>query len=278
MVLKKYTTVLSLILILISSLSGCSQSAGSNPGNGKVDARNVGVVLGWESDILLSGDNSINVVRYDGMSDLILALRYKKIDAISLDESTLKRFEYSFSGVKIIEPAIGTSGYVALFPPKNKELMADYNSFLDEYMKSPEYKTFLQIKKSYNGYDYPEFDTAPNGTGRSIKVAYTSEAYPRAFEDTETGKIMGFEIEILYKWANERDYRLEFIPSSYFDILNGLRTGRYDMSAGYFSDLYKDDYIRSGLNTSNPHDYEEIYMMIRTGEKISAIRDVEDME
>ena len=102
-------------------------------------------------------------------------------------------------------------------------------------------------------------------------------SYPRAFEDTETGNTMGFEVEILLKWAHERDYNLEFIPSSYTDIINGLRVGRYDVAAGYFSDLYKEDYTRAGLNMSNPHDYEKIYMLVRTGDKITVSKDVDDL-
>ena len=273
MVLNKYTNVLSLILTLILSLSGCSQASGSVSGN---DADDVGVMLGWESDIMLSYDDSINVVRYDELSDLFLALRYNKIDAVSLDESTIKRFENSFSGVKRVEPETGISGYVALFSPKNIDLMEDYNAFLTEYMNSPEYESFRQTEASFNGFDYPEFDTSPNGTGRSIKVAYMAGGYPRAFEDTETGNTMGFEIEIMLKWAHERDYDLKFISSSYTDIVNGLRVGRYDAATGYFSDLYKEDYIRAGLNMSDPHDFEKIYMLVRTGDKISMSKDVEN--
>ncbi len=278
-VTKKYITVISLILLLF--LSGCSQgknnSTGSNAGNDMENIRKVGVILGWESDIMLTYDNSVNPVRYDELSDLFLALRYNKIDAVSLDESSIKRFENSFTGVKRIEPETGVSGYVALFSPKNKDLMDDYNAFLTEYMSTPEYETFKRTKASFNGFDYPEFDTAANGTGRSIKVAYMAGAYPRAFEDTETGNTMGFEFEIMLKWAHERDYNLEFIPSSYTDIINGLRVGRYDVAAGYFSDLYKEDYIRSGLNISKPHDFEKIYMLVRTGDKITVSKDVDDL-
>lgn len=276
---KKYVTVLSLILLML--LSGCSQgrnsSTGRDAGDGAESVRNVGVMLGWESDIMLSYDDSIKVVRYDELSDLFLALRYNKIDAVSLDESSLKRFEYSFTGVKRVEPETGISGYVALFSPKNKELMDDYNTFLEEYMKSPEYQKFRQTVEAFNGFDYPDFDTAPNGNGDTIKVVYMAGGFPRAFEDTETGVTEGFEVEILLAWANERNYHLEFVPSSYIDILNGLKAGRYDVAAGYFSDLYKEDYIRSGLNMSNPHDFEKIYTLVRTGEKISAAKDVDDL-
>lgn len=266
---------LILTLLFVLSLScGCVSSdaadgrAAKNQ-TGSSDIKRVGVVLGWESDYLLENDKSIQLYKYDEMADMILALRYNKVDAISLDGISTKVVEAMSTGMKKVEPEIGQVGYMALFNEDNIGLRDEYSSFMTDFIESDEYRDYKEWKDSFNGFDYQERSIESTGTGRKIKVAYMDTAYPRAFTDTNTNEPAGFDLYPLLLWANEMNYKVEFMPSSYTDLVQGLKNKKYDLAIGYLSDVYNSEYELFGLKPGTPQDYDKIYYMEKTGETMS---------
>ena len=58
-----------------------------------LNGKTVGTMLGWESDYVLSRwtDLDIEIMRYDRLSDMVMALNYNKIDCAALDSVTFMR-------------------------------------------------------------------------------------------------------------------------------------------------------------------------------------------
>lgn len=93
--MRKIKYVLTAMLII----SACLFSAGCGSASewkydpitdvNDLEGRRVGVNLAWESDYYLTGRKDMELVRYDSTSDMIMALKYDKIDAIALDVDSL---------------------------------------------------------------------------------------------------------------------------------------------------------------------------------------------
>ena len=132
--LKKH--LFPVILLLLCCGCGTAETGDIQEKNNDkgLPGNRVGVVLGWESDYLLEKDKSLEVYKYDEMADMILALRYNKVDAISLDETSVKVVEAMTSGIERVDTDGGTVGYLALFNEDSTDLRDDYNSFLKDYL------------------------------------------------------------------------------------------------------------------------------------------------
>ena len=68
-----------------------------------LEGRRVGVNLAWESDYYLDGRDDMELVRYDTTADMIMALRYDKIDAIALDADSVKLLMSLSEGIEQVE-------------------------------------------------------------------------------------------------------------------------------------------------------------------------------
>ena len=203
-----------------------------------LNGKTVGTMLGWESDYVLSRctDLDIEIMRYDRLSDMVMALNYNKIDCAALDSVTFKSVKAMTSGIHELDLPVRECGYILAFSSENMELRDDFNSFLADYSESEEYADYMRRIEAFDGIDYQDPHISSNGKGRIIKAAYDDADFPRAFSDPSSGEIKGFDSEALKLWANDRDYKLEYTSSSYEDMLVGLNNGRFDVAFGYLSD------------------------------------------
>jgi ABC-type amino acid transport substrate-binding protein len=83
----KYVLALLMIMSMSLVLAGCGASEWKYDPITDVndlEGRRVGVNLAWESDYYLTGRQDMKLSRYDTTSDMIMALKYDKIDVIAL--------------------------------------------------------------------------------------------------------------------------------------------------------------------------------------------------
>jgi hypothetical protein len=238
--------------------------------------KTVGVMLAWDSDYALTPRKDINLLRYDNMSDMVMALQHNRIDAIALDEMTAKTVLYMVQGLEVVYPGYGNYGYVAAFGPKNKELCDDYNAFLSEYIKSEDYQDLQRRIHEYDGVHFDGKIIKPTGTGRTIKLACHEGGFPSTYYDQENNCWMGFDYEPLVTWANERNYKIEIAGSLYDDMMIGVSRGRYDVIIGYLNELYEDDFDTFEINHSIPLNQLVNYYMVKSENGITPSDDFYD--
>ena len=270
-VMKRRFLLLLTAFVFTVSYSGCGAEWKYDPITdvNDLNGRTVACNIGWETDYALSGRSDLKVIRYDLIADMIMALRFNKVDAVAVDELIMKSILNGSTGVECVYPGFGTSGYTLYFNPDKEVLKDEFNEFLRKYKESPAYDDHLQRLSDYDGMDYTGPEIELTGTGKVLKVAYDAGAYPRAFANADSDEPLGFDLEAIKYFANENDYRLVFYPSNYNDILFGLLAGIYDVGAGYLSDVYEYAVLERGLFTSEPLDRAELVFIQKTEQDIS---------
>jgi ABC-type amino acid transport substrate-binding protein len=184
---------------------------------------------------------------------MLMALNYDKIDAIAVDLLYWSLIDNSSSGLKMIEPAFGSTGYLLYVRPEHRDFVDKYNEFLKGFKMTDTYKDLIERELAFNG-NYKSPDIPLSGKGETIRVAFDITGYPRAFYDSETGEVSGFDFEVLKRFVNEYDYQLDFVMTDYNDAYAGLNSGIYDAMIGYLSDTYKEEVESVGLIVTDTYD------------------------
>lgn len=218
-----------------------------------LEGRKVGVNLSWEADYFLTGREDMELCRYDTTSDLVMALKYDKIDVIATDIDSCKLVLSISDGIEMVEPSFGTLGSVMYFGEDDEALSEDFNAFLAEFKKTGEYADFLKRLEEYDGFEYlgPDPEIPLTGTGEKLRVATDPANYPRTFVNPGESIPVGYDVEILKHYANARGYQLEFYLTSYGDGAMGLLSGTYDIMTGYISDIYNAEASYAGVYISD---------------------------
>ena len=264
----------ALALALALGMSGCGNGASKweyRPITdvNDLEGRRVAVNLAWEADYLLSGRKDLTLVQYDSFADIILALGYDKVDAFAVDGLVWKVIQANSSGLARVEPPCGTVGYMLYFSGGRGDLMEDFNAFLEDYRQSEAYEDHMARLESFDGLRYVGPEIPLTGTGETLKVATMVEEFPRSFLEAGARVPTGFDLEPLKLFANEENYQLSFYFTVYEDIMQGLRSGAYDLAVGYLSDVYAEEVLDAGLLVSDLLDEIPIYFVEKTQKSIN---------
>ena len=265
--MKRKWMTLVLCFVLLCSLSACGGAAWEYrpiTDINDLQGRRVGVNLAWEPDYILTGRSDLEVVRYDTLADMVLALKFDKVDALAVDDLIWKVLSIGSVGLRRVEPAFHSTGYILYFGPDNEAIRDDFNAFLEEYQRSEEYRDHMARLDAFDGKTYTGPDIPQTGTGKLLRIAIESEGFPRSFPDPVTNQPSGFDLEALQYFANARNYRLEISLSNYVDIVFGLQAGIYDAGAGYLSEVYAQEVIDAGMYPSEAINYSGLYFIEKT--------------
>ena len=264
-----------LLGLLCFLLAACAEQWEYDPITDVSDlqGRRVGVNLSWETDYALSGRNDLQLFRYDSIADQLMALNYDKLDALAMDAFTWRAVSANSKGLVCIEPAFGETGYLLYFSSANEALKDDFNTFLAVYRTTDEYRDLLAREAAFDGLNYVGPEIPLTGSGPVLRVTILADGFPRSFRDPGDIEPKGYDLEALKHFANARNYRLEFIVSTYEDGFMGLMSGLYDIQAGYLSDVYAEEVETAGLFVSDNMDQVPLYFVQKTQRDISAEMD-----
>lgn len=221
------------------------------------DGRRIGCIVGWESDYLLSGRDDLTLMRYDSLSDMVLALSYKQLDGIAVDEDNAKLVFSSVSGVKLYDEPIAYIGYTALTLDENRN--SEFNNWLAEFKKTDEYKKYEERNHAFDGVNYVNMDIkeVENPT-ETIVIGYVPLYYPCAFKD-ENGYVTGLDLEIMRYFARDMGYSIEFIEISESAIGEYLQ--KADFLIGGLTDVYREDYeLNPAMHMTDP--FRNVYIKV----------------
>ncbi len=106
----------------------------------------VGVVLGYTGDIVASETKGVEVQRYNGASEAVMALKAQKVHAVILDSEPAKNYVNSNKGLNLINTNVAKEEYSIAVAKKDKKLAAEINDAYNELVADG---TYSKLMKKY---------------------------------------------------------------------------------------------------------------------------------
>lgn len=171
---------------------------------------------------------------FNSPTDMSLALLQGKIDAFASDESYLVGMQWEGYEVERVEEPLGISEYGIVFPKgdRSKQYKEEINAFItkcreDGTLSALEEKWFSDAEPE-EFLDYSVLEPV-NGT---LVVGTCSSSKP--FVYVKNGKLVGFDVEFLIRFAEEYGYALDFRDSDFTGAISGVQQ-KYDMATAGFT-------------------------------------------
>ena len=258
---------LALITILLT-FAGCGSA--NNEGIGSdgetklsdLSGKKVGVMTGSIQAVMMPElVPDATYMEFNSVSDLIVALNSKKIDAFGCDESLYTSMLWEGQAVDRIDEPLDESNYVMIFPKGQKlELQKEVNDYIakvgaDGTLQALEEKWFGAKEPT----EFTSYDNL-NGTKGTITVAINSASMP--FVYLKNNKFVGFDIEFITGFAKEYGYDIQFEDVAFAAILGGVQSAKYDLG---ISGITITDEREESMDFSDVYHVEDLAVIIRRG-------------
>ncbi len=256
-----YRRLAKTIMILLCLLAICSCRRNSDALSMDMQyfsGKRIGVVLAWSSDYVLDNRDDLNIFRYDNMADAVLALKYKKIDALAMDLLFANYYCSIQPGFRYIETPVGYDHFVVLVNRNREDLLNQFNQFAPNFQSSPEYREIYQRAMEMKDGNYEPFDFPNQQDAPVIKIAVDPLWPPYSGYDLLTREVEGCDVDMIRLFAQQYGFRTEFIPSNYDGQIMNLKSGKVDMMITALSEIYQEyaqlskDYLVSHAYTEMP--------------------------
>lgn len=198
-----------------------------------------------------------HISEYNNFADVLMALKQGKVSGTMLDRP-------NFNAVKRTESKL----YAVDVPQYSVEIGFGFQKSGDGNTLQGQMNTFLQKLRTDGRLDgmldkwYGQ--TEPDATVPLEKLANNSKELKVSIDSTRkpfvymhNGKYVGFEIELLYLFCEEYDYKVDIDDVSFASGLAGLAGKRYDMVCG---GLYMTDERKQSVNFSAPYMVADVVM------------------
>lgn len=231
---RKILCILIAAMLLIAGISGCAANEKDYSTATKVsdfaDAR-IGIVTGSIPAMLLPEQlPDAKFFEYNSFIDAALALEAGKVDVFSAPEAVCyamswEGLRFDVVGDSIIENEVG----IIFGKDLNPKLQKEFAAFLEDSTESGELE---KLKEKWFADEEPEdFVDCKTLSGKNgnLKVAISTTQKP--FTYLKNGEYAGHDVEMLYAFAKEYGYTLEFVDTNFSSFINGVAIGTYDMGA-----------------------------------------------
>lgn len=168
------------------------------------------------------------------LSDMILAVEQGKIDGYLSETTYVAAALWENAKIDTVDAVIDRSNAGYIFSKGvNTAVREKLNAFIAEAKRSG---LLAELQEKWLGDTEPQslFDpsslTGENGT---LKVAVSPDLKPLSY--MRDGNVVGYEVEVLQRFAKEYGYQLEFTTMTFDGILPGVISGKYDIGSGGIS-------------------------------------------
>ncbi len=193
-----------------------------------IDGKRVGVFSGTIHDKYVSTNypNS-KVLLYDNTADMMLSLKTGKIDAIMIATSTADLLLKHNDDLAILNRELFPMPLGVGFRKESGELRKHFNEFLSTIRKNG---TYDEMSKRWFINDaeeavQPKFNNPVSD--KKLTVAVSIEDLP--YVAYMNGEYVGFDIEMIQKFAEWGNYNLKIIEIDFPGLINALVARKVDM-------------------------------------------------
>ena len=109
-----------------------------------LEGKNVGVVLGYTGDLIVSEMSNVNDQKYGATSEAVIALKSKKVDAVVLDYEPAKRYFNQNDDLKLILTDSVNEEYAIAMRKEDTELLKKVNDALKTVKDNGTYDMLIE--------------------------------------------------------------------------------------------------------------------------------------
>ena len=201
----------------------------------ELNGKRFGVQTGstFDADVL-SWFPDAEIVYYNSLPDLAVALQSGKIDAFPSDAISLEMMkdQNQSSALKILEPFMDqySCGFVFDKTPEGQQLRDEF----DEWMAGAEQSGRMEAMRDKWFHADEEEKTMPEYKSlvpeKGTLVFATEAGFP-PFDYLREGEVVGLEVEMAIDFCADNGYGIEIVPMSFEGLLPAVQYGKVDFSA-----------------------------------------------
>ncbi len=234
--MKKIIAVLIVLMTLTAVFAGGKKEAVTIASIADLDGKKIGVQAGTTGEAWCF-DNLPNakVVSFKTGMDAALDLKNGAIDAVVLDELPAEAIVAKNPTLAVIRDSVFTENkeeYAIAIKKGNTALVDSINSTIARMKSNGEYEALVNAFMPAEGsIVIPAI--AATGTNGTLKLG-TNAAFP-PFEYVEGSSIVGFDISMGQKVANDFGAALEVVNMEFDSLIPALQSGTIDFIAAGMS-------------------------------------------
>lgn len=243
--MKKITLFLFVILIL----SGCSAKPDKILNKNDIANMKIGVVMGSQAPIFVDKEYpKAKLLEYNSVTDLVLALKTRKVDCAIFDYLSLKPITVKDDTLSVLPDYLTQDDYAIAVKKGNTKLLNELNAFIDKIKSDGTYDDIYKRWVTEQKYEMPEIKSS--GEKGDITVGVSSvTALPLC--GVVDGKAVGYNLEIAARFAAELGYNLKISDMEFGALIPALASGKIDFSA---NDLIITEERKKQVDFSKPYD------------------------
>ena len=226
----KWLPCLCIVLLLSILLAGCGSADEQIRTVADLNGKTVATAIGSVHASLVKEREDLSdteIVYALGNSNALAMLMAKKVDAFAVDYVLAETMTRYYDGLLILDEPLDAADYGLAFQ-KNDPRGEEFNEVLSQ-LKADGVLTELAEKWMGEGEKTVPAQTWP-GTKGTLRCMVSSDEEPLCYSDGK-GKILGYDVDLILRIAEQLDYRVTFIDSSFEDLLPSLMAGQADLIA-----------------------------------------------
>ncbi len=221
---EPYVSVGNAIVVLNSRLA---RSREKNPFKAILQ-RPTGVFEGSVYDTFLMEEYpESNIKRYNRISDMTISLTSRKIDSFMVDELTARAMLKLNPELTSTYEAVFNMPLGVAFNKNNPELREQFNEFLAKARETGVYQEMVSrwLDGDPEKAEMPKIefdDDAP-----VLRLGFDAVELP--FVALRDNEYVGFDLELVQRFAKEAGYRVENVIMNFPSLINALAAGKVDL-------------------------------------------------
>lgn len=231
-----------------------------------ISDKRVGILTGSVYDAFLTDKYpNARIYRFESLPYMTWSLKINKIDVAMLDRFTAALVLKHNPDLGLLTDQVKEMLLGVGFNKNNSQLLKDFNEFLDEIRNDGTLSLISErwLVKDAEEAEMPGFKKI--SSGKKLVAGVSIDNLP--YVAIKNKKYVGFDIELLMRFAERRNYELEIVTVEYCDLWSSVFSGKVDLiangifipekNAGQIN--FSNEYARSGAavitSVSNLADY-----------------------
>ncbi len=222
----------------------------------------VGVFSGSVQDqYMLKNYPSSEVFIFDNSTDIVLSLKTNKVDALLVPGYLAGIYEKHNPDLTVVETDVNSMSLGVGFRKDNPALRDEFNSFLQSIKDDGTYDEMSKrwFKGDAENVVMPPFNNPVSD--KILKVAVSVEHFP--FVSIKDGDFYGFDIEMIRRFAERANYKLEMIEMNLPALINSLVAKKADMIS---TGICITEERKKQIDFSDPYHFAGSSVIIRRGD------------